>query len=110
MMYVGTAVALAGATLAYKIRPRPMDTPEARKQAYRTLPGVEVPSGMKIVREDFVTTKNVRLSYIEFYPTIPSKAVIYVCHGYADSTNWLWYGRCVRLAKEVSYGRHEIEI
>jgi acylglycerol lipase len=90
----------AGGALAYQVRTRPMDSAENRRAAARVLPTVKVPPGIKIERKDFVTSKNVRLSYLEFYPEVPSKAVVYVCHGFVDSTNWLWYARCVRFAEE----------
>ena len=97
----GLGVAAAGAaTIAFKVRERPMDRAENRRKVLKTLPGVDIPEGVKVDRFDFMTSKNFRLAMVEFHPAGTSKGVICICHGYADQMDWLWYPRCLRLAQE----------
>ena len=100
MMYGVAGIGLlATGAIAYKARERPMDKAENRRKAWKALPNTNIPENVVIDRFEFVTSKGIRLYMVEFRP-VKSKGVICICHGYADQMDWLWYPRCLRLAKE----------
>jgi len=96
------ALGVAGGALAYRVRPRPMDSAENRRAAARTVSTVPSHEGVKIERSEFVTSQGIKLATIEFIPEgQKSKGIVYVCHGYADYMDLLWFERCIKITRQV---------
>jgi len=87
--------------LIYHIRPRHVDFPEQRRAIGILLPQAVTPPGVTFEQKYFVTSDNIRLSYMEYHPKNNEfKSVIFNVHGYADSTLWFQHARNLKLAEE----------